>query len=389
MDNLVAVFSRFTVFPELKDSLQQLGLEVKGFDSAAALRDLLSSGLHPALVLDINFHPELRAEAVTAGLPYTVWSFDSAVADVIAAEPGPWRRNDRFFLFNVHDAERARQYHDLVRYLPFSTGDRFILPPRREGLATDVVLVMNSYVETVRQAECDFAASMTAAKNDDERGLLELARALGELAIDRHLPYCDRDRLDEFLVTDIAACGIDPWNGNLNARRRFCRGIGQVLSFRQRENLVRSVAATGVNVAIYGDSHWQSIAAAYPNLVYHGLAAYSNLPTIYNQARIAVNLTQVQNLDSIPQRIYHLLAAGTLALSNGADALTEFFIPGHHLETFSGIDEMCGKIRTLTDDEDRRYEIAMAGHEEFLLRHRMTDRLRVICSESGLTLPPA
>lgn len=379
----VAVYSRFMVFRELADSLEQLGMTVREFATPAALRALLAAS-GPKLVLDVNFHPEVHAEAVGAGVAYAVWSFDSAVSEVMAANAGKFRSIDRFFLFNQGDSERARRWHDLVWHLPFSAGDGFIRSPRRDSFSADVLLLMNSYVETALQAEKDFAMTVAAAANDHLRDLLQLARALGDLAIERHLECFDRDCLDEFLAADIAACGVDPWGGNIAARRGFCRGLGQILSFRQREIGLRRLAELGVRVVVRGDDYWRPLAEAYPNVEYGGPAAYGDLPELYNRARIGVNLTQVQNLGSVPQRIYHLLAAGTLALSNGTACLGELFTLGRHLETFASPAEMCRKVQFLLENEDRRLEIAQAGHDEFMTNHRMADRLRFICSESGL-----
>jgi|GEM_PF-2980866 len=369
----IALLNRYTFSPEVREAAEQLGFAVAPFQTDTELHELLAS--RPvAMVLDINFHAEFRREAVNRQIPYTVWSADSGMA-LRMTDDGPFRPEDKFFLFDQADVAAARELHDQVWYLPFSVGDSFLRAPRRDGFTADVAIVMNSYVNTARQAEETLRAETRKATDPTVRARLVLAGEISKLLVAQHLNLFTRDRLADFLTEAIRACNVNPFVDEQAAQERFLRGIGQILSWQQRLVCVRTVAETGCRVVLYGDEYWEKAIASYPNVRFYGTAGYASLPELYNQVRISINLTQIQNLSSIPQRIYHLLAAGALALTNGGEPLTELFQSERHLALFTNWKSLRAQLWHYLQNDDLRYRVAPEGHQEFCRHHRMTDRL--------------
>ncbi len=373
----IAVLKRFTVYNELAAGLTEIGAEAMPYDTRDELHSLLVN-TNCNNVLDINFHPEIWEECVNAEVNYNVWSFDSAVSGVLRhVDHSRLRLNDRFYLFNSTDCEQARKYHSQVFYLPFSAGPEFCLQPRRKNFRYDVAFVMNSYDDSRQKAEKVYKEQLSTASGDAGK-LLILSHELGDMIISRHQQIIDKDRLLSFWQEVTQACGVDPLKGRPQSCRNFLRGLGQLLSASQREICLRELGRTGHEIVVYGDQYWAKIADEYENMTYLGTADYANLPNIYNCARINVNLTQVQNLDSVPQRIFHLLASGGFTLTNGSPALTDLFSPERHLQIFSTWAEMKSMVDYFLKNERERIKIAERGHEEFMSKHQIKDRLATI-----------
>ncbi|MDD3118752.1 MAG: glycosyltransferase, partial [Victivallales bacterium] len=331
---------------------------------------------HP--VLDINFHPEIWEECVRAHCGYTVWSFDSnAVNALDGIDPALLRPEDRLFLFNRRETAMIAPLHAPTRYLPFSAGPDFERTPRRRDFQYDLAFVMSSYHDTRQQAERDFL-SQKATANTTERRRLELAHEMSRIIIDLMQHTCNDGDIAGHWDLLARQCGIDPLGRAPAARHRFFRGLGQLISARQRENCLRALGEAGIATAVFGDPFWSRVTADYATLHYYGPADYAALPEIYNAAKINLNLTQVQNLDSVPQRIFHLLAAGGFTLTNGAPALTELFQPGSQLQTFADPNTMVATVRHYLSRDRERIKTAERGHDTFMRHHRMADRLRRI-----------
>ena len=373
----IALINRFKVYSELAEGIAEAGAEALPYGTAEELHSLLEHTGCRA-VLDINFHPDIWEECVRVGVDYTVWSFDSDISGVLQnIDHHRLRVNDRFFLFNEEDCRRARPYHSQVYYLPFSAGPGLVRTPRRNGFCYDVAFVMNSYDETRRQAQREYQEQL-AQSGTTRKKMLQLTHELGETAIQRHLPIFNTNCMEQLWRELTAACGIDPFEGKPEACHRFCRGLGQLLSTLQRETCLRTLGDAGFNVAVFGDDYWQSITPGYANMTFFGSADYRMLPQIYNTAKVNINLTQAQNIESIPQRIFHLLAAGGFVLTNGADTLTRLFVPGRHLQIFSGREQLAEQVQYYLSHERERIKIAERGHEEFLARHQIKDRINAI-----------
>lgn len=374
----VIIPKRFCVYGELSAALTSLGCRVRDFDDAAGLEAMLGDEVAD-LVLDINFHEDIQRVCAAAGIAYTVWSFDSAVSEVLKFVPDlKLRDNDRLFLFNRDDAVTAARYHQHVSYLPFSAGEMFVRPPLRRGFKYDLAFVMNSYHGSCLNSAAGFQKQLAACNSELERKILELTNALAESAVDECLDVLDRDSLPEAFDRQIAACGVELFKDRPDSRRRFCRGYAQLLSSRQRIRALRSLGDAGLRIDLFGDSCWREFIGAYDNIHYHGAATYDSLPLLFNTSKINVNLTQVQNLGSVPQRVFHLLAAGAFVLTNSSPVLEELFTSGLHLETFSSYGELAEKARYYLEHERARIKIAERGHDEFMAAHRMESRLRII-----------
>jgi len=381
MRNL-AICKRFAVVAELSSAWRHAGWSVSEFREAGELSSLPE---RPSFVFDVNFHEELHAACVELGMPYLVWSFDSGVADaILRTAKKSLRSTDFFFLFNSQDVKRLSSYHQNVWHLPFSAGDEFMRAPGASPIKFDVLIVMNSYRDSVFLSEKRFEETLLASSDEFSRKKLVLIKNIMDEAVRRHADILSEDRMPLIVEELIAACGFNPFEENASQKDSLCQQYGQILSSRQRETCLRLIASGGRKVSLYGDRNWLEIANGLPNVSWNPPCAYSQLPDLYNAAKINVNLTQIQNLGSVPQRIFHLLAAGAFTLSNASEELESIFKGGVHLETFSSWSQLDDLVAYYLGHEEERLEIARRGHEEFLSRHRLANRLSFILKNTAL-----
>jgi spore maturation protein CgeB len=238
---------------------------------------------------------------------------------------------------------------------------------------------MNTYRGTEVSASGKFRDAI-AKSSESAAKRLELAKGVMEFAVEKHLDIYDRFAMAEFVNEIVEKCGINPFNEK--TLENFLVNYTQILSSRQRIDCVRRLCQSGIKTDVYGDAVWNEILPRFADSGCRYLrgAQYHQLPDLYNSARINLNLTQIQNLRSIPQRIYHVLAAGGFVITNYSNEIVSFFEPGRHLETFRTVPELIDKIKYYLQNRDARMSVALEGHKEFIRKHRMSGRLCRICS---------
>ncbi len=372
----VAVWSKFKVYEEIAESLGALGAEAVPYSSESELESL-ASVRRPDLVLDVNCHRPVKDLCLREGLRYAVWSFDSGIGPLL----GKWgfAPSETYFLFNKRDFAVCSGLGARAFYLPFSAAGLFELEPRSSGFVCDVAVVMDSYSVTAGKARSEFGKGMDSALGPSASKALEFAMALIDYAADVQTELLSRDVTSEAVSEIVAKTGVDIFQGRPWGLASVCSIAGQIASSRQRVRLLESLAKAGLKVRLYGDEAWQGLLKGCGGSVeLMGWAPYERLPEIYNSARMTVNLTQVQNNDSVPQRVFHALAAGGLLLSNSSEPLLELFRPDGHLAVFETFEEMLSKALLYLEDGAARGSVASAGHAEFLARHRMPGRLSAI-----------
>ena len=339
-----------------------------------------------AAVLEINLHADIHAYCRNQGLPYVAWTFDSGGALIRELPFGP---SDWLFFYDRQDAAFCQTRGAQAWYLPFSGGAMFHRTPRTDAGDVPIRIVMNLYMFARTQNEQAFRATRDSLPPGlAVRHQFETLRALTDQVIRQHLDLLTRNDLAAMLTPLIARHRVTFFEGAPDKWTDFVKGLGQELAYRQRIRLVTALAACWP-VEVYGDSDWADVAQAGAKIAYRGQAEYVRLPELYNGAAININLTQPQCRHSIPQRIFHVLAAGGFLLTDPNDAILEHFVPGQHLDTYATTDELRDKCAYYLAHAEPRQRIARAGHAAFLQHHTMRQRLMFLwsCLPKHLTQP--
>lgn len=95
----------------------------------------------------------------------------------------------------------------------------------------------------------------------------------------------------------------------------------------------------------------------------------------YNQSKIIVS-DSIK--DDINMRTFEALAAKRCFLTNEIPTLSELFIPGKHLRTYTSIDEAIERADELIGNDQERNEMADEGYKEVISKHTYMHRSKTI-----------
>jgi spore maturation protein CgeB len=375
---MIALCNYHGAHVELAQTLTRLDVAVLPFRDDTELGDLVRDHARPDSVWVLNYHEPIHRVCRENGLTYVMWSMDSGMKDRI--RPESLRESDFLFFFNEEDAAEVSKFHAGTHFLPFSAGDSLIRAPSPR-CKHDILFAMNSFRSTIENSEREFARRIASLSDPNEKRNVTRFKEVMDASVEKHLGIVSENRMPALVTAQFVESGCgDPFHGDRKRMDYFLNAYCQILSARQRETLLDKLLSETLSVTVVGDG-WKEFLMTRNETTAVDLHAPVSVPELvqfYNESKITLNLTQMGNLASVPQRIFHALASGAFILANDYAALTRLFSPGIHLETFSDFREMHEKIRYYLDHEDQRRTIAEEGHREFLAHHRMTERIRTI-----------
>ncbi len=136
--------------------------------------------------------------------------------------------------------------------------------------------------------------------------------------------------------------------------------INRLVTGCERRNLLK-LAAKQFNVDLFT----QSGAEGLENVRVHGGVDYSvEMPKVFRQSKINLNITLRSITSGIPLRVFDILGAGGFCLTNYQESILEHFEDGRDLVIYSSPEDMLEKIGYYLTHEDERMAIARNGHEK-------------------------
>ncbi|MDE6208121.1 MAG: glycosyltransferase [Lachnospiraceae bacterium] len=152
--------------------------------------------------------------------------------------------------------------------------------------------------------------------------------------------------------------------------------IGTKISETDRILVLKELSETyGFNIDLYTGSDTPML----PKVKNRGLAkSLTEMPLIFNQSRINLNITSKSIKTGISQRVFDVLACRGFLISNYQEELFEYFTPGEDLEIFSSIEELNAKIKYYLTHEEERTAIADHGYNTILKYHSVEMRVKDI-----------
>lgn len=134
----------------------------------------------------------------------------------------------------------------------------------------------------------------------------------------------------------------------------------------------------------------------YTNSAYHGndnirvcdpVDYQSQMPLVFRNSRINLNITSRTIESGIPLRVLDILACGGFCLTNYQPEIAEFFEDGVELVMYTSMEDMANKVDWYLQHEEERAAIAAAGcrkvKESFSMRNRLADMLAIVEEEIG------
>lgn len=166
-----------------------------------------------------------------------------------------------------------------------------------------------------------------------------------------------------------------------DARQMTADAIGMEVSAREREQVL---AALGERfpVKLYTASELPKTLCG-KQIEKMGYADYTKeVPLIFRDSRINLNITSKTIETGIPQRIFDVLACGGFCLTNYQPEIAEYFADGEELVMYEGLEDLVTKADYYLTHEEERARIARNGYrkvmEEFSLEKAVYKMFREI-----------
>lgn len=117
----------------------------------------------------------------------------------------------------------------------------------------------------------------------------------------------------------------------------------------------------------------------------HGPIAAADIPRIMRESIISINFSEAGpsfHGHQIKARVFEVPGAGGFLLTENAEGLTDYYLPGTEIAVFDNIDDMAGTIQFYLKNPESRDKIAMAGHYRTRNEHTLDIRFKNIIART-------
>ncbi len=149
--------------------------------------------------------------------------------------------------------------------------------------------------------------------------------------------------------------------------------LGMKLAALERRKILNMVSQKVRNIKIYTESNTKDL----PLVKNMGKVDYIyQMPKVFNQSKINLNITLRNIKTGIPLRIWDILGAGGFVLTNFQAELLDFFEQGKHLVWYDSHDDMMDKVLYYLSHDEERIKIAKEGNRLVRNKHTMAERVK-------------
>lgn len=320
-------------------------------------------------VLSVNFSPLISVLCEELGILYTAWVYDSPIH--IRNTDSLKNSCNRIFFFDRGQAEECCKNGVNAIHLPLAVDtDVFRINAskwKKKSYRTDVSLVGKLY-----QTEYTY---FTAPLQGYTKGYLEgIVNAQGKIYGGYLIPELITDELLAQMNKEYVRVAT---NGFTMGRRELEFMLACETTGRERY-MALALLSGHYQVDLYSTDEDKRL----QNVRYRGYADYyTQMPLIFSQSRINLNISLKTILTGIPLRVIDILGCGGFVLSNYQEELMEYFNVGEELIVYENIEDLFYKARYYLEHEDERKQVALAGFERVKRDFTFRERLQTMYGE--------
>ena len=320
-------------------------------------------------VLSVNFSPLISGLCEEFGIVYTAWVYDSPLH--IRNIDSLRNSCNRIFFFDKGQAEIHRKEGVNAVHLPLAVDVEVfrinVSKREKEEYRTDVSLVGKLY-----QTEYSY---FTAPLQEYTKGYLEgIVNAQAKIYGGYIIPELITDELLTQMNKDYAKVATD---GFTMGRRELEFMLACETTGRERY-MALALLSAHYHVDLYSTDKDKRL----KNVRFRGYADYyKEMPFIFSQSRINLNISLKTIRTGIPLRVIDVLGCGGFVLSNYQEELMEYFNVGEELIIYDNIEDLFYKTKYYLEHEDERKKIALAGFERVKRDFTFRERLRKMYME--------
>lgn len=331
-------------------------------------------------VFSINFFSEVSNVCEIYGVPYVCWTVDSPFIQLFS--PALKNKCNRIFFF-----DRA-QYETFGK--PLGNTNGFYLP-----LAGNVARFQKTITDASLQTKKKFYSdvSLVGSLYNEKNPYVKIQNMPEYLR--GYVDGIEKAQMQVYgynLIEDMLTPGIieefskiipDLRNSqeSLELKRYKLAHffIGSDLAYHERVTLLNALAENlGDRYTV--DLYTLSDTSELRNVRNRGRAqSFSEMPIIFNQSKINLNITMRPIMTGLSQRVFDVLACGGFLLTNYQEELPEMFEIGEEVECFSSKEELLEKTKFYLEHDELRSSIAEKGFKRvencYTFEHRFQQML--------------
>ncbi len=114
--------------------------------------------------------------------------------------------------------------------------------------------------------------------------------------------------------------------------------------------------------------------------VHGGVDYFQEMPLIFKQSKINLNITLRSIKSGIPLRAFDIMGAGGFLLSNYQADFLDLFVPGEDFVYYESKEDLLRKAGYYLNHEEERKAIAKNGHDKVAANHTYRHRVREMLS---------
>ena len=322
-------------------------------------------------VFTINFFPAISEICNIYHIPYLCWIVDSPVMELYSeAIRNPW---NRIFLFD------KALYHEFAAYNPDCI---FHLP-----LATNVTRWDNMIAHAADSekkhfsSQISFIGSLYSEKcpyytlhlpSDYLKGYLE-----GVICAQSKIYgyFFAEDILDDSLIKQIVDSTPDFYQFPEKARKNNKAAFAQFYLGPKITEMERIELLTALGRQFAVDLYSGSTASNLPVHCRGRAKTHTEMPLIFHESSINLNITAKSIRSGIPQRVWDVLGCGGFLISNYQIEIPEFLVPGEDLILYSSAEDLINLAAYYLAHPKERAEIAANGYQKVKTYHTYPLRL--------------
>lgn len=381
--NIVFCRYRNVCEPDYIDAFAALGINVVELnlsevggeelsERAAALGEIFRKNT-PMFVFSINFFPYVSLTCKSLGIIYVSVSVTCPMMEIFNTTI----RNacNRVFLFDRAQYEAVCDENPQgIFYLPLGAGvDRIdALLGNEASYKYDVSFVGSLYNE--KDPFVGLTISEDKKKAYEELMIRQIeATATGQDLLEGEIGPEDvaliKENAERFYPSDLSVFNIDEYVAVNNY-------LSPHMTYLERVRLLNGISK---NCSGKIDLFTQSDTAELSGVVVHGgVSTLDEMPYVFRQSRINLNITTRSIKTGIAQRVWDVLACKGFLISNYQDEIPDFLEIGRHLVCYESEAELYELIDYYLDHEDQRREIAEAGYLQVKAQGKVLDRVMAI-----------
>lgn len=383
--------------PDIIDAFQTLGVNVieedseiqnKRISGEVRIRLLAEKILtnKPAFVFSINYFPYISEVCQKLNVMYVCLSVDCPVLEFFS--DSIHNSCNRIFLFDYNQYLQFKDENpECIFYLPLGTNvsrwDEALKDVKKDtGEQKDRWLYDVSLVGSLYNEKSPY----DDLKMDDfDRGFAD-----GLIEAQLKLPGLDLvyEVLDKRTIESIKnaknAQGINPWQNYVMADaftdtdQYIAANYYLAMRISEQERIrFLNMLAENFNVELFTRSNTSKLKGV---RVHGGVSTHKEMPRIFYQSKINLNITIRSIQTGLSQRVWDVLGSEGFLLTNYQMEVPEYLEIGKDLDCFESPLELKEKIAYYLEHDEERIEIARHGYEtvkaKYTCRHQVAEILK-------------